>query len=219
MIAIVRKALVEAVSTFVFVFTVIGVVNSADPLGPLAIGLALTVLVYAAGHLSGAHLNPAVSLGVLIRGGLDAASFPLYLCAQFVGATLAASASLVVWPFAPEALAVREWPAFLVECLVTFVLVWVVLNVATSKDHPTNSFYGLAIGGTVFVGAVAVGGISGGAFNPAVAFGLALTGHFGWGSFWVYLIAPLLGAALAAGLFRTLCADEFIGTGASSSPE
>ena len=81
---------------------------------------------------------------------------------------------------------------------------YVVLNVATSKDNDGNSFYGLAIGGTVTAGAIAVGGISGGGFNPAVALGLAVHGEFAWSNMWVYAVAPLVGAALAGIAFRLL---------------
>lgn len=203
-----RSALAEAISTFLFVFSIIGAVNSDSPLTPLAIGLALTVLVYAAGHISGAHLNPAVSFGALIRGAMSLPAFIAYIIAQFVGGALAALASFALWPRATEAKAIEIGPAFIAEALFTLALVWVVLNVATSKDHPHNSFYGLAIGGTVFVGAVAVGGVSGGGFNPAVALGLTISGQFGIGNLWLYIVAPLVGAAIAAVLFRVLNSDD-----------
>ncbi|MGN8027623.1 MIP/aquaporin family protein [Microbacterium sp. 22242] len=199
-----RSALAEAISTFLFVFSIIGAVNSKSPLTALAIGLTLMVLVYAAGHISGAHLNPAVSLGVLIRGAMSVVDFVLYVVAQFVGGALAALVSFAVWPHAAAPTKIQVGPAFLVEALVTLALVWVVLNVATSKDNEVNSFYGLAIGGTVFVGAVAVGGISGGGFNPAVALGLSISGQFDWANLWLYIVAPLVGAAIAAVLFRLL---------------
>jgi len=80
----------------------------------------------------------------------------------------------------------------------------VVLNVATSKDHPQNSFYGLAIGFTVFAGAASVGNISGGAFNPAVALGASVMGLFSWSNIWVYLLADFAGGAAAALAFRYL---------------
>jgi aquaporin Z len=79
-----------------------------------------------------------------------------------------------------------------------------VLNVATSKDHPNNSFYGLAIGFTVLVGAFAVGGISGGVFNPAVFVGTAIVGMFAWSTIWVYFLAQLLAGVLAGLTFRAL---------------
>lgn len=204
-----RNAVAEAIGTFLFTFAIIGAVNSGSELTPLAIGLALMVLVYATGHISGAHLNPAVSVGAWLRGAIDLTGMLTYVGAQLVGAALAGAVSFAIWP-AGEATAIQTGPAFLVEALWTFVLVYVVLNVATSKDHPNNSFYGLAIGATVFVGAVAVGGISGGGFNPAVALGLSITGQFAWGAYWLYLVAPIVGGALAAFAFRLLNSDDTI---------
>jgi len=208
MTGIARNALTEAISTFLFVFFIIGTVNSGFTLSALGIGFALMVLVYASGHISGGHLNPAVSLGVLLRGGMGVGDFVAYIVAQFVGGALAALASFAIWPRAAAPLEIKVLPAFIVEALVTLVLVWVVLNVATSKDHPNNSFYGLAIGSTVFVGAISVGGISGGGFNPAVALGLAISGQFGLSNLWLYIVAPLVGAAVAAVLFRLLSSED-----------
>lgn len=199
-----RNAVAELVGTFIFVFAIIGAVNSGSALTPLAIGFALMVLVFATGHISGAHLNPAVSVAVFLRGAIDATGFAAYIVAQLVGAALAALLSFVLWPAAATPTAIEVGPAFLAEALWTFVLAYVVLNVATSKDHPNNSFYGLAIGSTVFVGAVGLGPISGGGFNPAVALGLSITGAFDWSAYWLYFIAPIVGAALAAVVFRVL---------------
>lgn len=202
-----RKALAEAFATFLFVLSIIGAVNSGSVLTPLAIGLTLAVMVFATGHISGAHLNPAVSVGVFLRGGLSVADLVAYIVAQLVGGVLAALVSFALWP-AVAGLEVEAGPAFLVEALGALALVWVVLNVATAKDTDGNSFYGLAIGGTVFVAAVAFGPISGGGFNPAVALGLAVSGNFSWGSMWLYVLAPIVGAAVAAVLFRLLNADD-----------
>lgn len=202
-----RKALAEAIATFLFVFSIIGAVNGASELAPLAIGLALAVLIYATGHISGAHLNPAVSVGVFLRGGLSVVDLIAYIVAQFVGGALAALLSAAVWG-AGEPTKVDTAPAFLVEALFTLALVWAVLNTATSKDTEGNSFYGLAIGGTVFVGAVAVGPISGGGFNPAVALGLSISGQFDWANLWLYIVAPIVGAVVAALLFRLLNTED-----------
>lgn len=199
-----RKALAEAIATFLFVLAIIAAVNSESPLTPLAIGFTLMVLVYSTGHISGAHLNPAVSVGVFLRGGLTVVDLIAYLVAQFVGGALAALASLTVWPAGGKAVVIEVGPAFLVEALFTLILVWVVLNTATSKDTDGNSFYGLAIGATVFVGAATVGSISGGGFNPAVALGLSVGGYFAWSSLWLYIVAPVVGAVIAAILFRVL---------------
>lgn len=203
-----RSALAEFVGTFIFVFAIISAVNSGSPFTPLAIGFALMIMVYATGHISGAHLNPAVSVGVWLRGAIGLMGMLAYIVAQLVGGALAALVSFALFPRAEEGLQVDVGPAFLVEALWTFVLVYVVLNVATSKDHPDNSFYGLAIGSTVFVGAVGFGSVSGGGFNPAVALGLAITGQFAWGSYWLYFLAPIIGGAVAAVVFRVFNAHD-----------
>ena len=99
-------------------------------------------------------------------------------------------------------------PALSSEFLFTFALVYVVLNVATAKATEGNSFYGWAIGFTVLVGALVVGGISGGAFNPAVAIGGALMNIFAWSNIWIYLVAELVAGAVAAGVFLFLHPEE-----------
>ena len=200
----VRNAVAEALATLLFVFSIVGAINNAGDFTPLVIGFTLMVLVYATGHLSGAHLNPAVSLGALLRGAMTLGDFIAYIVAQVIGGALGALLATALWPRAAAPVEIETGPAFLAEAVLTFVLVYVVLNVATSKDHAGNSFYGLAIGTTVFVGASIVGPISGGGFNPAVALGLAVHGDFAWGNLWLYIVAPLVGAALAALAFRAL---------------
>lgn len=202
-----RKALAEAIATFLFVLSIIGAVNADSPLTPLAIGLALAVLIYGTGHISGAHLNPAVSVGVFLRGGLSVVDLIAYIVAQFVGGAVAALVSKALWA-AGEPKQIEVGPAFLVEALFTLALVWAVLNTATSKDTDGNSFYGLAIGGAVFVGATTVGPISGGGFNPAVALGLSISGQFDWANLWLYIVAPIVGAVVAALLFRLLNTED-----------
>jgi len=206
----VRKAVAEALATFLFVFAIIAALNSAAVFAPLAIGFALMVLVYATGHISGAHLNPAVSLGAWLRGALGAGEMIAYWVAQFVGAALAALLSFAVFPKATAAAEIDMWPAFIAELVFTFILVYVVLNVATSKDNDGNSFYGLAIGSVVVVGAYAVGPVSGGSFNPAVALGLSISGQFAWSNLWLYIVAALVGGALAALFFRVLNTHDLV---------
>lgn len=199
-----RNAVAEALATFLFVFAIVAAVNNAGDFAPLAIGFTLMVLIYATGHLSGAHLNPAVSLGALIRGALDGVGFIAYVIAQLVGGALGALVAGAIFAAPEAAKEIEVGPSFLVEALFTFILVYVVLNVATSKDTEGNSFYGLAIGSVVVVGAFVVGPISGGGFNPAVALGLAVHGDFAWSNLWLYFVAPLVGGALAALVFRVL---------------
>ncbi|MGB3414871.1 MAG: aquaporin [Microbacteriaceae bacterium] len=204
MTGILRKATAEAIATLLFVFAIVAAINNAGDFAPLAIGFMLMVMVYTVGHISGGHLNPAVSFGAYVRGAINLAELIWYVSAQLVGGTLGALLSMIIFDRAASSLEIQVAPSFMVELIFTFVLVFVVLNVATSKDHPNNSFYGLAIGTTVFVGAVTVGGISGGGFNPAVALGLAVSGQFSWGNIWLYVLAPLVGALLAGIAFRVL---------------
>ncbi|WP_087116917.1 MIP/aquaporin family protein [Corynebacterium urinipleomorphum] len=199
-----RKAGAEFLATLLFVFAIITAVAEAGPFAPVAIGLALMVLVYATGHISGGHLNPAVSLGAWIRGAMTATEMLIYWVAQALGAISGALICRAVLPVAEESAQIQTGSAFIVEALFTFILVFVVLNVATAKANDGNSFYGLAIGATVMTGAFAVGPISGGGFNPAVALGLSVNGNFGWGNLWIYILAPFVGAALAALCFRVL---------------
>ncbi|MFV0426129.1 MAG: MIP/aquaporin family protein [Beutenbergiaceae bacterium] len=206
-----RKYIVEFIGTFFLVFTVVATVLTAQELAPLAIGASLMVMIYAGGHISGAHFNPAVSTAVFVRGGLSAVDLVGYWASQLGGGAVAALlASYAVGSGAGEveAMSVSVGPALLVEFLFTFALAWVVLNVATSKDTDGNSFYGLAIGFTVVVGAIAVGGISGGAFNPAVAVGASLAGLFSWGNLWIFLVANLVAGAVAGLAFKGLSAND-----------
>lgn len=163
------------------------------------------VMIYAGGHISGGHYNPAVTLGVWIRGRCDTKDVAPYLIAQLIGSALASVAvKYLVGAVKGPAVVVPVGPGLVAEFLFTFALVFVVLNVATSKDTTGNSFYGLAIGFTVLTGAFAVGNISGGAFNPAVAVGISMMGLASWGSIWIYLVAEFLGGALAAVTFKIL---------------
>jgi aquaporin Z len=203
-----NKYIAEFIGTFFLVLTIgcTGIGASAGVIAPLAIGAALMVMVFAGGHISGAHYNPAVTLGVLIRGKLKAADVIPYWIAQCVAAAIAAivvskilRAGVAVTPIAP-----KLRPALLAEFLFTFALVYVVLNAATAEGTSGNSFYGLAIGMTVMTGAFAVGDISGGAFNPAVAIGISILGISTWNNIWIYLVADFAAALAAAVVFNLI---------------
>lgn len=203
----------ELVGTFLFVTAVLGAVLSGSDLAPVGIGAALMVLVYASAHISGGHLNPAVSLGAFLRGRLSGADLLPYIAAQLVGAALAWLVSLGIWSDELDAVSALDTggnvlAVLLAELVFTFALVYVVLNTATSRDHEGNSFYGLAIGFTVLAGAVAVGSVAGAAFNPAVAFGLTLAGLLAWKWLWLYLVAQLVAAAAAAFTFKALNPED-----------
>jgi aquaporin Z len=198
-----RKLTVEFIGTFFLMLTVGLASATAGNLAPLAIGAVLMVMVFAGGHVSGGHYNPAVSTAVLLRGKLAARDYLPYIVTQGVAAILA---GLLVrgLDYAPaHALPVAGAGTMLVvEFLFTFALAYVVLNVATSKDTEDNSFYGLAIGFTLASAAFATSSISGAAINPAVALGASVLGAFEWGNIWVYLIAGFAGGAVAAAVFR-----------------
>jgi aquaporin Z len=200
-----NKYLVELIGTFFLVLTVGCTVidKGAGPLAPIAIGAALMVMIFAGGHVSGGHYNPAVTLGVWMRGKCDGKDVLPYWAAQIAGALIAAAVVRFLKAGAavtPGSLATV--PALLAEFLFTFALVYVVLNVATAKGTSGNSFYGLAIGMTVMTGAFAVGNISGGAFNPAVAVGISMMGLAAWPNIWIYWVGELLAGAAAALVFK-----------------
>ncbi|MCI0432253.1 MAG: aquaporin family protein [Gemmatimonadetes bacterium] len=205
-----NKLVTEFTGAFFLVLTIGLVVATGAALGPIAIGSALMVMVYMGGPISGAHYNPAVTLAVLLRGKIEAREAGAYVIAQVLGALAAAA---IVSFLTGDTLEVAPAPqystgaALLAEVLFTFALALVVLNVATVDATAGNSYYGLAIGFTVFTGAVAVGGISGGAFNPAVAVGPQIVdAAIGDGGtirhVWLYLVGPFTGGALAAIAFR-----------------
>jgi aquaporin Z len=209
----VPKLIVEFIGTFFLVFTVGQTVKGPDSsplLAPLAIGASLMIMVYAGGHFSGGHYNPAVTLGVTLRGKATWAEAGPYMVAQVLGAL--AAAGLVLFIKGGHAAAAGPPPTdygipakLLAEFLFTFALVYVVLNSATAKGTEGNSFYGLAIGFTVVVGAFAVGPVSGGAFNPAVAVGVTTMGLVDpVTNIWIPLVADFAGGAAAGLLFNAL---------------
>jgi aquaporin Z len=198
-----RKLAVEFIGMFIFVFTVGMATNKAGAgaLAPLAIGSVLMVMVFAGGHVSGGHFNPAVSTAVFLRRRMAANEFGAYLVTQFVAALIAGLLVRYVGGREAHLVLASSGKMLVAEFIFTFALAWVVLHVATARGTQGNSFYGLAIGFTVVAGAYAVGRISGGAFNPAIAVGAMVTGLFEWSNIWIYLIADFLGAAAAAYTF------------------
>ena len=201
--------LTEFLGTFFLVLTIGLTVVGETEFAPLAIGSVLMVMVYMGGHISGAHYNPAVSLAVWMRGKLDTKELLPYWLSQIVGAAVAALVVYLVMgrTFAPAPGGdTTTSGALIMEFLFTFALALVVLNVATASATSGNSFYGLAIGFTLMVGAFAIGPLSGGAINPAVGIGPivvhGVVGGGGYGNLWLYIVGPLLGGAAAAFVFK-----------------
>ena len=203
-----KNYFVELIGTFFLVLTVActGLLGADGVIAPLAIASALMVMVYACGHISGGHYNPAVSLAAAIRGALCWGQFIPYVIAQVIGAALA----VVIFNFmAADSIMLVEPSLFdvkgllLAEFLFTFALCYVVLQTATTKNTQNNSYYGLAIGFTVLVGAFAVGGsLCAGAFNPAVAISVCMLGIITGKFFLLTVLANLLGGVCAALAFK-----------------
>lgn len=223
------KMLSEFLGTFVLVLTVCLVVaqTPASPtLGVLGIASSLMSMIYSLAAVSGANFNPAVSLSLLLIGKLPPVDFAAYIAAQML-ASLAAvtTAHLIEWEHwhvtlvadvsgtSQDTIAGKgSWGAIVgAEIFYTFLLVLVVLNVAV-RAAP-NQFYGLAIGFVIVAGGVAVGGLSGGCFNPAVAAALEFGGVFGsartrFGSCVAYMLSEVVGALLAVGIFKGVSREE-----------
>jgi aquaporin Z len=198
-----KKYITEFIGTF-FLVLVIGLTGN-----PLAIGAALMVMIYAGGHVSGAHYNPAVTLAVLIRGKISVQDALPYMAFQIAGGLVAALVVGIYKEAPAEAVQNLDvTKALVAEVLGTFALAYVVLNVATAKANAGNSYYGLAIGFTVLAMAFAFGEHSGGAFNPAVAVGASVMKAFAWKNIWIYLVGCFGGAALAAIVFNMNNADD-----------
>ena len=197
------QCIAEAVGTFALIFIGIGAIN-ANPglLGvALAHGLTIAVMVSATGHISGGHLNPAVTLGALVGGKIDLGGALRYWVSQLAGATLAAFVCLGLFN---RAIVIAGTPqlgpttgataGIVLEAITTFFLVFVVYGTAIDPRAPKIG--GLAIGLTIAIGILFAGPLTGGAINPARVFGPALAVSF-WDAHYVYWIGPMLGGALA----------------------
>ena len=207
-----KNYIVEFIGTFFLLF-VIGLCviepGGAGAMAPLAIGTTLMVMVYAGGYISGGHYNPAVTLGVWLRGKCQTKDVPFYMIAQILGGVCA---SLLTLRLKGGSLITAATPnlqnVLIAELIFTFALVYVVLNTATSKKTAGNSYYGLAIGFTLMAAAYAIGSISGCAINPAVAIGLTVMGLSKLSNLWVFIVANLFGGALAAFIFKIVNTEE-----------
>ena len=205
------KYLSEFIGTF-FLVLVIGL-TSINPgtgvIAPLAIGAVLMVMIYAGGHLSGAHYNPAVTIAAWIRGKCPSKDVLPYIASQVLAGIIAATiVTFLKQPTSVSEASLATFPALVTEFLFTFALVYVVLNTNTSKQTEGNSYYGLAIGFTIMVGAFAGGPISGGVYNPAVAIGISTMGLSAWNNLWIYLLGTIAGGSTGALVYKVVNQDE-----------
>jgi aquaporin Z len=202
-----RKYIAEFIGTFFLVLTVGCTVipGAAGVIPALAIGAVLMVMIFAGGHISGGHFNPAVTFAIFIRGRLDTKDVIPYWLAQIIAGFAAAFVAMWLVGKSGTPLEITDIPVvFVAEFLFTFALAYVVLKCATAKVTLDNSFYGLAIGFTVLAGIFAVGAISGGAFNPAVAIGAATMKLVNFSNIWIHLVAELAAGLLAGLTFKFL---------------
>ena len=205
-----KKYITEIIGTF-FLVLIIGLTGN-----PIAIGLGLAVLVYMGAHVSGAHYNPAVTLSMYINDQIDIKESGKYVASQLIGSVLAVYtlSKLGQDSFSVVSKTKEIESFFIAEILFTFLLVFVILNVALNKSLKDNQFYGIAIGLTVTAGAFSVGDISGAVFNPAVSFGPSLMSFIDpqvvgdsipSSDFFVYyLITGITGSVLASYLYKKL---------------
>lgn len=205
-----KNALIaEFIGTF-FLYLIIGLCITppgAAAFTPLAVGVGLVALVYSCGHLSKAHFNPATTITYATARTHKIQSFLPFVAAIFAGAVAAAFCLTILNPEGltlVEPLQINLPKALLAEFLFTFVLMWVILNVAIAQGTASNGFYGIAIGAIVAAGAYAVGPISFAAFNPAVTLALCINGFLPWAALPGYWIVQALAAMTAALVFRSM---------------
>lgn len=207
------KGLMELVGTAVLVLTVQISVGNGNSLAPLSIGGALCIMVFVGGPISGAHLNPAVSLGILLRQKISAQEMIMYMIFQIVGGLLGAlMGGFIVGTYSMIKVGTDYslLQALFAEVLFTFLLTFVVLGVATNSNVSGNHYYGAAIGMALMVAVITIGPISGCAINPAVALGLSIASGFENFLYVFYVIlVDLLGGAAAAGCFFLVAPDEY----------
>ena len=200
------KLAAEFIGTFFLALTICtaAVHGSAGEYAPFAIAATLMVMIYAVGHISGAHFNPAVTVAVWIRGACDKNDVAPYIGTQLLAGALAAfvSQELLFSETSVAPIQMDTTNAISAEFLYTFALVYVILNVATAEATEGNSYYGAAIAFVVLAGALTVGEISGGSFNPAVTGALYVSGVLEISDLWIHLVPQFLAGFVAVQAFK-----------------
>jgi len=201
-----HKLIAEFIGTFFLALTICtaAVHGSAGEYAPFAIASTLMVMIYGLGHVSGAHFNPAVTVGIWLRGACEKDEVAPYIAVQVIAGAAAAlaSANLLIADPSVTALELDMTQTIGAEFLYTFALVFVILNVATSEATAGNGYYGAAIAFVVLAGALTVGGISGGSFNPAVTGALFISGVIEATDLWMHLVPQFVAGVVAVQAFK-----------------
>jgi aquaporin Z len=213
-----KKNLTELIGTFVLVFTVGCAAASGNNFAPFAVAAALTAVIYAGFGISGAHYNPVTTLAVFLCKKIERQDAIMYVVFQFIGGIFGAFSSYIITDNSANAIAMAPGSAspmnaLFAEVLGTFALIYVILSVALVPSKAKNEYYGLAIGAVVLGIAISLGGISGGAFNPAVGLGRCLASLITdandcFSMCWLYVVGPILGSIAATFTFLYLNATE-----------
>jgi len=218
-----RRSVAEGLAAFALVFAGCGAIVSNQRyhggLGTVGIGLAfglvIMVMVYATGHLSGAHINPAVTVAFTLTRHFPAREALSYIAAQLAGATLGALCLLAVWTDKPAHLgstqpSVGAGSALLYELLLTAFLMFVIMAVATDT-RAVGATAAIAIGGTIGLDAIFGGPVTGASMNPARSFGPALASG-DWHDLWIYIVGPLLGAVAGGAAYQLVRGERSAAT-------
>ncbi|MGB1569423.1 MAG: MIP/aquaporin family protein [Candidatus Thalassarchaeaceae archaeon] len=202
-----QKLTTEFIGTFFLSLTICtaAVYGSAGDYAPFGIAATLMVMIYAGGHISGAHYNPAVTVSIYLRGACEKDEVLPYIVSQVIAAV---SAAIVVESLLfPDALSPEMadlgTDAVVAELLFTFALAYVILNVATTESTSGNGYYGAAIALVVLAGAITVGSISLASFNPAVTSALIVSGKLALADSWMHFVPQFVGAIMATYVYKT----------------
>lgn len=206
-----KKIIVEFIGTFFLMLCLTMLIKNGKATGleGLAIASIYIALIYAGNAISGSHFNPAVSIALFVKGIMSINEAVAYIGAQLVAAIFAVfSADAMLQGIATGndnlPLRIDPIPSFLAEFFGTFVLVYIILNVANSKRSENNQYYGLAIGSVLLACNYSFGPVSGGAFNPAIAIGYCIGNVAEWSTSWAYFVGEILAAIVAAIVFKYL---------------
>ena len=202
-----QKLTTEFIGTFFLSLTICtaAVYGSAGDYAPFGIAATLMVMIYAGGHISGAHYNPAVTVSIYLRGACDKDEVLPYIASQLLAAV---SAAIVVENLLrPDELSPVAFElgtdAVVAELLFTFALAYVILNVATTESTSGNGYYGAAIALVVLAGAITVGSISLASFNPAVTSALITSGKLSLADSWMHFVPQFVGAVMATYVYKS----------------